>query len=216
MNCDNLLTLLENETTCLKTEYGYRLVTQCLYPSADPVSVFISQYGDGYRVTDGGGAVRSAMIHGRDQHVMASAFSKACKRHSVIDQEGMLVAEPSNDDWLYSAILAVANASAMAAQDAIEAVAEANENDLKLKIGDMLKMAVPESNIAKQYEYRGVSGNLWKIDYAVVREKILLLKAITPNRNSVNSNFSAFSDIGDAWLDSLGCRIGIQLGHRPV
>jgi hypothetical protein len=197
MNCESLLAIFNDEAACKKTDYGMRFVTHCLYPSFDPVSVYVSKLGSGYRVTDGGGAVRSAMVHGRDQHVMANAFGKACKRHSVVDREGMLIAEPKTDEWLYPAILAVANASAMAAGHAVEAIAEAVENDLKLQIGEILKQAVPESNVTKQYEYRGSSGNVWKMDYAVIRDSVLLIKSITPNRNSVNSNFSAFSDIGD-------------------
>ena len=198
MNCENLMALLSDGSSCEVTEIGTKFVTHCLYPSFDPVAVYIETLREGFRVTDGGGATRSAMMHGRDPSVLASAFQKAAKAHFVEAADGLIIAKPPSVDWLYSSILAVANASAMAATVAADTFVAADENALKIHILDCLKHVAPEASIAKQYEYRGNSGNVWKLDYAIIRERTLLVKAVTPNRNSVNANYATFSDIGEA------------------
>lgn len=197
MNCEHLMALLNDNSACEPTSMGTKFVTHCLYPSFDPVAVYIESLREGFRVSDGGGAARSASMHGRDPSILASAFQKAAKAHSVETAEGLIFAKPPSAEWLYSGILAVANASAMAATTAADAFVAADENALKSRIFENLKAAVSEKNIARHYEYRGNSGNLWKLDFAVIRERILLVKGVTPHRHSVNANYAAFSDIGD-------------------
>lgn len=198
MNCDQLRAILDDRSKCQHTDIGTKFTTHCLYPSFERVDVFISPMGDAYRVTDGGGAMRSVLQHGKDMSVMGGVLQKAAKAHMVDQIEGMLLCKPPSQEWLYSAILAVANASAMAANLGLDAVVAADENELKQRIFETLTSVIPPANVARQYEFRGDSGNLWKLDFAVVREKILLVKAVSPHRNSVNANYATFSDIGDA------------------
>ena len=40
------------------TDEGVRLETHCLYPSFDPVIIYVAKVGDGYKVSDGAGALR--------------------------------------------------------------------------------------------------------------------------------------------------------------
>lgn len=198
MNCEHLMALLNDNSACEATDIGTKFITHCLYPSFDPVAVYIETLREGFRVTDGGGASRSALMHGRDPSVLATAFQKAAKAHMVEAAAGLIIAKPTSVDWLYPSILAVANASAMAATVAADTFISADENALKVHIFDNLKTVVSEANIARHFEYRGNSGNVWKLDFAVVRERILLVKGVTPHRNSVNANYATFSDIGDA------------------
>lgn len=196
MKCDELRSLLERDAVCQETEYGTRIVTHCLYPSFDQVSVFISRWGEGFRITDGGGAVRSAMMHGRDDAALQSAFKKARARYSVASRNGLMIFEAESQEWLYSAILAVANASAMAASLAADHVLAAIERDLRTRIYEELRKVVPERNIATEYEYTGSSGKTWPVDYAVVAGTRLLIKAINPHPISISANYTAFGDIG--------------------
>lgn len=194
MRCEDLHALLSQMPLCEETDLGARAVTHCLYPSSDPVAVCIAKRRVGYHVTDGGGAMRSAIIHGAG---WKGIFEKACKRYSVQERAGALVAEPPSDDWLYPAILAVSNASAMAARNAVDVAASKTERGLKAAIFEQLKRVVPESKIAKNYEFRGRSGHVWGLDFAVREETLVLIKSVVQNGNSINSSYAAFGDIGE-------------------
>lgn len=195
MNCDEILAIMARGDRCEQTEYGARMVTHCFYPSFDPVSVYVSKWGDGYRVTDGGGAVKSALLHGRDDTALTAALKKARLKFDVDSAEGMLVAEV-DEAWLRAAVLAVANASAMVAEILVEHVTHAAENTLKSQMLEELRKVVPERHIARDYHHVGTSGNVWPIDLAVTAPRLVLLKAIAPHRNSVTSNYVVFGDAG--------------------
>jgi hypothetical protein len=107
---------------CEQTEFGARYLTHCYYPSFDRVSVFVTGWGDGFRVTDGGGAVSSVLRHGRDDSAITNAFKTVRQRFGVATAEGMIVAE-ADKEWLQAAVLAVANASAAAAAIAVKQAA---------------------------------------------------------------------------------------------
>lgn len=193
MNCADLDSLLTRNPSCLEVDGGARFTTHCLYPSSDPVHVFVGRRSNGFRVTDGGGAWRSAQGVGRASENM---FDRACKRHSVEMKGGILIADPPSPDWLYPAILAVANASAMAARFALEASDRA-EKSLNAAIYETLVRHVAKHRIARNYEYRGRSGHSWPIDFAVMRDQTMLIKSVAQNGNSINSSYAAFGDIGD-------------------
>ncbi len=193
MNCADIDSLLTQIPACVEVGGGARFTTHCLYPSSDPVHVFIGKRDRGYRVTDGGGAWRSA---GRVGKANEGIFHRACKRHSVAFKSGILLAEPPDSNWLYPAILAVANASAMAARAALE-INIRSEKSLNMAIYEMISRHVPKHQITKNYEYRGRSGHNWPIDIAVLRSRTMLVKSVAQNGNSINSNYAAFGDIGD-------------------
>ncbi len=195
MNCAELMPLLTRTPLCAETELGTQLQTTCLYPSSDPVNVYIARLRGGFRVHDGGGAMRSAILHCRNWQ---SALERAGRRHSVMVSDGALVARPPDEEWLYPAVLAVANASALAARYALESVQNRSESSLKDMIFEKLKRAVPESKIGKDFEYRGRSGHMWQVDFAVREEGLILVKSVVQNGNSINSNYAAFGDIGEA------------------
>ena len=52
--------------SCVETEKGSRVVTHCLYPSFEPVTVYVRKGSNSYRVHDDAGALRSIWDHGRD------------------------------------------------------------------------------------------------------------------------------------------------------
>lgn len=194
MKCEDLLPLITRAPLCADSIHGAQLETHCFYPSSDPVHVFVSRLRAGFHVHDGGGAMRSAIASGRNWQ---GALERASKRHSVIARSGTLLAEPPNDEWLYPAVLAVANASAMAARLALEAALSRSESTLRDVIWDALKRAVPESKIGRDFEYRGRSGHLWQVDFAVKEERLILVKSVVQNGNSINSNYASYGDIGD-------------------
>ena len=116
MICEDIIAAMGAGQVCEETEQGARFVTHCLYPSFTPVAVFVTKLGDGYRVTDGGQALRVAWDHGRDNaQAKRMVAQEAGRYHLSVTDEGALVATVPSIEWLRSAILAVANASAGAA-----------------------------------------------------------------------------------------------------
>lgn len=196
--CDQIKRALEAPETCEETLFGSRVRTHCLYPSFDQVDVFVSRWGDGFRVTDAGGAIHSAHLHGRGEGAVDSAMKRSAARYGLSVTKGALVADVPSADWLQSAILSVANASAYSAQLASEQVMLANEEHLSAKIFRELARAVPEDAIAKDYEYLGGSGKHWRVDWAVIsnKDEPILIKGIVPHYASIVTGYAVFGDIG--------------------
>lgn len=198
MNCEELRRLFAKHEYCEATERGLKIATHCYYPSFDRVWVYVSQHGDGFRVTDGGGAASAAFMHGRDDPAFNSSLARACSRYGLESNDGSLVADVDTADWLFAAVLAVANGAAQAATETSTKVSERKVKVLRNQILDAIADVVPRHTIATEYMYRGNSGHLWKIDFAIVEPRSrLLLKAIIPEQNSINSNYTAFGDIAE-------------------
>jgi hypothetical protein len=197
MSCDEVRSALSTFDVCTETEEGSRVATHCLYPSFDPVNVFVVRFGDGFRVHDGGGALQSAWLHGRDEALIRRTLAKQAARYQVHIVDDVLIADVPSADWLTSAILAVANASAAAAHAAIDRVVSATERVLRDRILSVLKATVAESEIAVEYEIPGQSGKLHRFDFAVrePRDNLLLINAVAPHHISVSAKYVAFADV---------------------
>lgn len=201
MNCSELAALLE-PPTCEQSDFGAKVVTQCLYPSAEPVFVHVARWGDGFRVTDGGGISRCVLVHGREAGSLSAGLSEAEQRFGLRSEGGQLFADVDAHEWLPAAVLAVANGASLAASVAIEHVSRKAERGLAQKIYEGLSKIIPPQHIAREYEYRGKSGKKWRVDYAVLHtRRPLLIKAVTPHYNSISSNYTTFGDIGNGQTD---------------
>ena len=203
MICDDIRIALSEGEVCEETDdRGARIFTHCLYPSFEPVAVYVARKGDGYVVTDGGGASASAYLHGREE--LGKVLLRECARFGVDCKEDTVVADVVSADWLRAAILAVANASAAAATSALERVAVAAERVLADKIYEGLSRIVPRNNIAREYEHRGVSGKRWRYDFgATTTSGLILVNAVAPHHVSVSAKYVAFADT-PANEDNLG------------
>ncbi|MEO0690314.1 MAG: hypothetical protein AAFY51_08450 [Pseudomonadota bacterium] len=194
MKCAELSSMLTQSNDCVETDSGVRFTTHCLYPSSDPVEVFVAKNSSSFRVTDGGGAWRAAQSIGKAHDNM---FEKACRRHSVTYRGGIIFAETDASEWVRAAVLAVANASMMAARHALE-TQERVSKSLNSMIYESLARVVPKHYIARDFEYKGRSGHVWPIDFAVTQNEVMLIKSVSQNGNSINSNYATFGDIGEA------------------
>jgi hypothetical protein len=194
MICEDIRLSLAEGEFCEETENGARVATHCLYPSFEPVEVFVAKFGDGYIITDGGGAVNSAWLHGRDE--IRKLVERESARYGVTANDGVIQSRVPSIEWLRSAIIGVANASASAAAAALERAAVAAERVLGDKIYDALTHVVPKSSIAREYEHRGASGKRWRYDYAATApEHLLLVNAVTPHHVSISAKYVAFADL---------------------
>lgn len=119
MTCDSIRNALIAYGSCEETNEGARIPTHCLYPSFDVVHVYIAKFGDGYKVHDSGGAFRSAWGHGRDAPIITRFLHREAARYRLEVKDHVVIAYVPSHEWLVSGILAVANASASAANGAV-------------------------------------------------------------------------------------------------
>lgn len=194
--CKDVHAALGAGEICLETDAGARVVTHCLYPSFQPVIVFVSKLGDGYRVSDGGGALRSAWNHGREEGLTDRLLAKEATRYHLKVSAGALIAEAPSIEWLKAAILATANGSAAAAHAVIERIAAAAERNLKDQIFSTLASLVREEDIGSDYPVIGTSGDTRSFDYGVriASDNLLVVSAIAPHHSSVYAKYVAFGD----------------------
>jgi hypothetical protein len=198
MSCDEVRNALREFNGCVETEEGSRVTTHCLYPSFETVDVFVAKLGTGYRVHDSGGAARVAWTHGRDYPLIKKMISRQALRFciGVSDSGDTLIAEAKTAEWLTSAILAVANASASAAHSAIERMVAATEALLSDRIYDTLSKTVGAPAITKEFEIAGKSGKHHRFDFAVsAPNELILIDAVAPHHISISAKYVAFADV---------------------
>lgn len=170
--------------------------TDVVYPSFDQVCVRVQVSAEGFRVSDGGGAVSSAIIHGRDDGVIENALRAAAARFGVESNGAELAVVAPSLEWLRPAIMGVANASAHAAHAAVDHASKAREAALHERIYVQLASVVPESKIKRGFEYRGESGRLWKAEYAVIgNAPPMFVRGVVPHPASVVYAYAGFGDL---------------------
>lgn len=197
--CAEITAALSELHSCSEVDGSARVSTHCLYPSFEPVVVSISRFGHGFHVHDDGGAYREAWLHGRDEHAISRALSKESSRYQAKTRNNVIFADTDAADWLPSLILAVANASASAANAAVDRSPVISDGDLKTKIFLSLERSLPNFNVRRGFPVKGKSGKEYDFDFGVFgsSSKILLVNAVIPHPNSIASKFLAFSDSSD-------------------
>jgi len=170
-----------------------------MYPSFEPVRIHIAKVKGGYRVHDGGGVMQAAWDHGRDIAAAGRAVGRHASINSLQSVEGQLAVDVPSEDWLVSAILSIANASAAAAADAIDAAVPAHSTFAD-RVEEVIKGIVLPSHLVRDYEVRGRSGKRYSFDFALrgASRRWLIVQTIVPHPASVSSKYVAFSDTRDA------------------
>ncbi len=196
MLCEQIQAALRAFGACRVTSQGTRLTTQCLYPDFEPVDVFVVGFGDGFKVHDGGGAARCGWEHAREGGAVARALARQAETYRLALVEDALVCQVESADWLFPAILAVANASSAAARAMVERAALAAEDRLKSRILAILAAQVSEHRLAKDYEIVGHSGKLHAFDFAIRGEgdSWVLIDSVVPHHSSISAKYVAFAD----------------------
>ena len=199
MTCDEIRKAMAEFNACEHTAEGARIATHCLYPSFEYVRVFVVKVGDGFHVHDGAGAYNAAWLHGRDDEMIKRSLDDAAERFRLHVSGTALVGNVKSLDWLTSAILSVANASSIAAHDAVAKIAAAQEEALVNRIAKSLAEAVGPryiKELSRNVNIRGFSGGLRHFDFVLGREgsKKILINSVTPHRNSISAKYVSFAD----------------------
>lgn len=197
MECSEIKEHLDALYHCLPTDEGLRVATSCVYPSFSQVFVYINCIGTEFIVRDGGGAASVAWDHGRDDALTKKALAKEAMKFRLSCEGTALVARVSSADWLPAAIMAVANASSLAAHSIVEHVVAAAESDIATRIYKALLKVCPEPKIKREFLIEGESGKQHRFDFAVGEygTKMVLLDAIAPHHSSIAHKYTAFADV---------------------
>jgi hypothetical protein len=206
LKCENIEAAFAKIPACEPTNEGLRFTTHCLYPSFEPVDVYVVRVGDGLIVHDGGGAARVAWLHGREQNAIGRALAQEAALHDLELDHDRLSLEIDSEEWLPQAILAVANASGAAARAVVDAMTQASENALHDAIVRALREVVRSELIATDgVNLRGKSGKTHHFDLAVQQPKgIALIDYVSPHHVSIAAKYVAFSDTSGIDADVAG------------
>lgn len=181
---------------CTQTSEGAVIATHCVYPSFDPVNVYVRRDGNGFIVSDGGEAVGVAWDHGRDNQMAARCLAEAATRFGITFSLRAFECRVPSEDWLQGAVLAVANAASWGTQNAIDHIARAALDILR----DEMRLALDRAFHARQIDVKpervGDSGAHHVFDFAVtIGERRAFVSAMTPHPASINAKYTACSDV---------------------
>lgn len=167
-----------------------------MFPSYEPVFVYVAKLGEGFVVHDAGETMAVVMAHGQDSRSAKSAIRSECKRYALRFGDRRISLKIDALDWLETAIVCVANASASAARHALQDTTSKSELDLADKLYAILESRVPKGLVSRSYAFQGASGRKYKFDLAVQsRDQLTLIETVTAHANSVNSKYVAFADV---------------------
>ena len=196
MSCNEIRAALSGFGVCDETPDGSRIATHCLYPSFEAVRVFVVRVGDGYKVHDGSGAFLSAWLHGRDEGLITKILKVECSKFHLGLIGRSIVADVHSNEWLTSAILGVANASAAAAHAAVSRFVTAAEEALVDRINQSLSEAFGPNGFSKGVDIVGKSGGRRHFDFSIHGASLgdILINGVSPHHGSVSAKYVSFAD----------------------
>ena len=194
--CDSIFASTSSLREYKETEHGVRIRTTCVFPSFEPVFVYVVKLGSGFVVHDAGETMAVILTHGQGGNAASRSIRIECKRYDLAFEKGMISFKVDNDKWLESAIVAVSSSAASAARVAIRDSKANSERELVDVIFSMLEPKFDKGSILKKYSYSGKSGRHYQFDLAVKRkEQLTLIETVTAHANSINSKYVAMADV---------------------
>lgn len=200
--CTTVRESLARYERCEQTTQGSRFETHCLYPSFEPVAVYVVKLGDGFLVHDGGGAHACSWAHGRDEKLIGRSLADSASRYGLRIESHQIVSDVPSEAWLASGILSVANASAGAAIEAVSKQAKAASDRLHERVREALVRKFTIARVSENVVRTGESGRAYEFDFGVRDgSKTVVIDVVTPARGSIVHKYTAFAD---AKVRSLG------------
>src|SRR5690554_4592467 len=81
--CDTVLMSAASFWSCQETENGARIRTTCVFPSFEPVFVYVVRLGDGFVVHDAGETMAVILSHGQDGAAAKRIIRNECRRYDL-------------------------------------------------------------------------------------------------------------------------------------
>lgn len=188
------------------SEQAVVVETHCLYPSFERVKVTVEKSADGYWVRDDFGAFDCAWKHGQNKKAIERQVALAAAKFHADARDGEISVKAKDISWVPSAILAVANGSAMAANVSVSKLVKSTEKLIR----DTMKTAFASPHyrhfhVASDVEIKGGSGKLYNFDFRLksrTSDKQMIFAGISAHHSSISHRYTAFADIlnGEASL----------------
>lgn len=199
MDCDLILSAL-NSLQCEQTDEGFRVLSHCLYPNFEQVPVYVQKHmDDGFLVHDGGEVYDFAFLENRSPSALKFYMREYAALFGVDSDDHRIFGRALTQNWLPNVIMAVANASAAAANALVMSKADtARQDDKEFRehTYQVLRDAFTEKRVPRRVERRGRTGKMYKFAFGVTfKEKTALVDVVTPNPISVAARFTAFSAV---------------------
>ena len=195
LDCAAIGSELRTFDACESTESGTRVSTHCLYPSFDPVSVFVVERGGEFVVHDDGGAARISWAHGVGHAAVTKSLDASARAFGCEVADSHIRVTAMAREWLWAAIASVANASADAARAAVGRSRASKEESLIARTKAVLDRAVWKPDTKLGFPYHGNSGKLYTFDLSIQYDgSLALIDAVVQHQNSIAAKYLAFSD----------------------
>ncbi len=195
-SCNIVLTNAAKLWSCKETENGARIRTTCIFPSFEPVFVYVVKFGDGFIVHDAGETMGVILSHGQEGDVAKRFIRAECKRYDLSLEHRRISLKIDALEWLETAIVSVANTASTAARLAIAETNKKADRELADVLFDLLEPKLAKGTLAKEFPFQGASGRKYKFDLAIQgKNKLTLIQAVRPNAISVNSKYVSLSDV---------------------
>lgn len=171
--------------------------THCLYPSNAGVTVFVSGGPNGAIVSDDGGAIDELSTHNRMVPDPDRFLRRFCRPAGLKSERGKIYSPAVVSDQLISAVILVANASAMAAHYGFENIKLRHRRDLRQELRNILERNFAKDRIETERELAGKSTRAYRFDRVVRinQNHLLVIDAVLPDPNSINSHAIAHIDL---------------------
>lgn len=210
--CQFAIAALADGDVCEQVDEGARVRTHCMYPSFEPVHVYIWRFGEGFVVHDRGEAAARAWSHGREERVANRYLNRTAVRYGLRYEKSRLSVQVEDAGWLRSAILSVANAAAQGCWSAVEHLARSEADALRERINIELVNSFGLKSVGSEVLRVGESGREYRFDFEVRNgDNVALVEAVTPFATSIFSKYTAFSD-----TNSLYSGGGFAVHDRPL
>jgi hypothetical protein len=198
MDCD-LITAALNNLQCERTFDGLRVLSHCLYPNFEQVPVYVQTHMDGFLVHDGGEAYDLAFLEGRSPSALKAFMREYASLFGVDSDDHRIFGRALTHDWLPNVIMAVANASAAAANALVMSksdLAKQDDNEFREHAFQILREAFTDKRVPRRVKRRGRTGKMYTFAFGVtLKEKMSLVDVVAPSSISVASRFTTFSAV---------------------
>ena len=198
MKCHIIVAALSN-LQCEETADGTRVLTHCLFPNFDQVPVYIQTHLDGFLVHDAGAGFDIAFDEGHNATSMKGLMREFSALYGADTDDHRIYARALSPDWLPSAVMSVANASAAAATALVTGAGDDRVEDREFRERTYLALcdAFKSDHVPRRIKKRGRTGKLYTFAFGVThKSSIALVDTVTPNAISVASRFTSFSAVG--------------------
>lgn len=189
---------LQSFLRCVQQEGQIAVPTLCLYPSNSTVTVYVTGGEREVVVSDGGGAMHEIMSHGLPAgHQAQRILSVHCRSNGLKHDDKRIYTDPVPMAAITSAIALVANASSLAAHEALSKIRLRPRRDLREALRLVLEKRFSREQIKHQVPILGGSAKKYKFDTVVDlgADRKLIVDTVVPEASSVNARFVSHMDV---------------------